>query len=105
MGRPRNSIVRHRVLAILFFLGASYGYEVYKKYIKIFGTITMRDIYYHIKRLLKDRLIKIKELKKIQGDFTWGSISERIYYENNTKNFSLPRQEIEKINSLKKHSP
>lgn len=105
MSRTKNSIVRQRILGLLFHLGSSYGYNIYKNYIKVFGETTMRNIYYHIKSLLRDKLINIKELKKIEGEFTWGSVSERVYYENSNNNFKLSQEETEKIKTLLKNTP
>ena len=38
-GRPAESVIRTNIAELLFFLGEAYGYELYKKYIKVFDEV------------------------------------------------------------------
>ncbi|MCX8147137.1 MAG: hypothetical protein N3D84_01580, partial [Candidatus Woesearchaeota archaeon] len=48
-GRPAKSQIRQNIIELLYFLGQSSGYDVYKLYIQIYPKVTMRSIYYHLK--------------------------------------------------------
>jgi hypothetical protein len=79
-GRPFNSEIRNNVLTILFYLGEGYGYEISKLYNKIFPKVTMRSVYYHLKKGISLGEIKMKEVKQEHGDYSWGTTVEKIYY-------------------------
>ena len=49
-GRPVKSEIRQNIVEILYFMKQGYGYEIYKAYVKIFPKVTMRSIYYHLKK-------------------------------------------------------
>ena len=49
-GRPVKSEIRQNIVEILYFMKQGYGYEIYKVYIAIFPKVTMRSIYYHLKK-------------------------------------------------------
>jgi hypothetical protein len=57
-----------------------YGYEIYKAYKSIFPKATMRSIYYHLKKGVALGEFKVEKIKKEQGDYSWGSEAEKIYY-------------------------
>lgn len=57
-----------------------YGYDIYKAYIKIFPKVTMRSIYYHLKKGTALEEFKVYKIEKEHGDYSWGSIAEKIYY-------------------------
>ena len=80
-GRPMGSDIRTNMIEILFFLGKATGYEIYKVYVGVFPHVTLRSIYYHLKRGVDLKEFNISEIKKVEGDFSWGGASERIYYE------------------------
>jgi len=75
---PADS-VRGRIVQILK-EGPAYGYEIYKKYKKRYGNISMRLIYYHISRGQKDNLFEIDTVKQSEGNFSWGGKATRKYY-------------------------
>jgi hypothetical protein len=79
-GRPVKSAIRQNVLEILNIKGSMYGYDIYRVYRDIFPSITLRSIYYHLKKGVSTGEIVIKEVKKEKGDFSWGSETEKIYY-------------------------
>ena len=52
-GRPVKTIIRERIATILGQVGSSYGYEIFKTYRKIFGKVSLRNLYYNLKKGLK----------------------------------------------------
>ena len=79
-GRPIQSKIRQNMVEILYFIKSAYGYELYKHYIEIFPGVTMRSIYYHLKKGLALKEFKISKIKSEKGDYSWGSEAEKIYY-------------------------
>ena len=79
-GRPVKSEIRQNIVEILFFLKEGYGYDIYKVYKNIFPNVTMRSIYYHLKKGTDLGEFKINKVEKEKGDFSWGSEVEKIYY-------------------------
>jgi len=79
-GRPVNSAVRQNIVEILYFLGKGYGYEIYKIYSEIFPRVSMRVVYYHLKKGQLLGEFKVDKIKTEQGDYSWGSVAEKVYY-------------------------
>ena len=79
-GRPVNSQIRQNIVEILYFLGKGYGYNIYKHYIEIFPKVTMRSIYYHLKKGVELGEFKIEKIENEKGDYSWGEMAEKIYY-------------------------
>jgi hypothetical protein len=79
-GRPIGSSIRQNIVEILFYMKSGYGYDIYKAYRDIFPKVTMRVIYYHLKKGLSTGEFEVEKVKKEQGDFSWGSEVEKIYY-------------------------
>ncbi len=79
-GRPIGSQIRKNIIEILYFLGEGYAYDIYKTYKQIFPNVTMRSIYYHLKKGVSLGEIKINKIVKEQGEFSWGSTVEKTYY-------------------------
>ena len=79
-GRPVKSEIRQNMVDLLFHLKEGYGYNIYKEYSKIFPRVTMRVIYYHLKKGCDLQEFKVHKVEKEQGDFSWGSEAEKIYY-------------------------
>jgi len=86
-GRPTRSEIRQNIIEILFFMKEGYGYEIYKNYIAIFPKVTMRSIYYHLKKGIALNEFKVSKIEKEKGDYSWGGEAEKIYYSlgNNAK--------------------
>ena len=86
-GRPVKSEIRQNIIEILFFMKQGYGYEIYKIYITIFPKVTMRSIYYHLKKGVSLNEFKVSKIEKEKGDYSWGPEAEKIYYglEENAK--------------------
>ena len=79
-GRPVQSVIRQNIIEILYFLKKGYGYDIYKAYIAIFPKVTMRSIYYHLKKGTALGEFKVHKIEKEQGDYSWGSEAEKVYY-------------------------
>ncbi len=79
-GRPAGSFTRENILKIVAALGISYGYEIYKIYREFFGRITLRNVYYNLRKGVE--LLQLAEVgaQEILGNFTWGRVVERKYY-------------------------
>lgn len=83
-GRPVGSQIRQNIVEILYFLGKGYAYEITKIYQDIFAPVTMRSIYYHLKKGESLDEFKISEVRIEQGDYSWGNQASKIYYELGT---------------------
>lgn len=79
-GRPVKTEIREKIASILSQLGCAYGYELYKIYKKIFEPVSLRNMYYNLKKGLSTGEYIILEAKREPGEFTWGMESEHIYY-------------------------
>ena len=79
-GRPVKSEIRQNVVEILHFIKKAYGYEIYKVYVAIFPKVTLRSIYYHLKKGLDLGEFIVSKVEKEKGDYSWGSEAEKIYY-------------------------
>ena len=79
-GRPVKSEIRQNMVEILFFMKEGYGYGIYKAYITIFPKVTMRSIYYHLKKGVALGEFKVSKIEKEKGDYSWGGEAEKIYY-------------------------
>ncbi len=84
-GRPVKSQIRQNIVEILYFLGEAHGYEIYKIYKAIFPKVSMRSIYYHLKKGVALEEFKIKQIKQEKGEYSWGSQAEKIYYSLGSK--------------------
>ena len=79
-GRPIGSAVRQNVIEILYFLGSAHGYHIYKIYKNVYAPVTLRAIYYHLKKGIETDELAIADIQKEQGDFSWGTEAEKTYY-------------------------
>jgi len=79
-GRPLGSEVRQNILTILHYLKKGYGYEIYAIYREIFPKVTMRLIYYHLKKGVQLKEIDEKGIEMEKGDYSWGQTAEKVYY-------------------------
>lgn len=80
-GRPIGSQIRQNVIEILYIVGEGCGYDIYKIYLELFPKVTMRSIYYHLRKGLDTGEFRIKKAGKVKGDYSWGSEAEKVYYE------------------------
>lgn len=79
-GRPLGSMIRQNIVELLYFLGEGHAYEIYKHYIEIFPKVTMRSVYYHLKKGSNIGEFIVKDVKQEKGDYSWGDRAERIIY-------------------------
>ncbi|MFT4260968.1 MAG: hypothetical protein ACMXX9_00875 [Candidatus Woesearchaeota archaeon] len=79
-GRPIGSSVRQNMIEILYFLQTAHGYHIFKVYKELYPKITLRAIYYHLKKGLDLKEFEIANIKKEDGDYSWGTEAEKIYY-------------------------
>lgn len=79
-GRPVKSEIRQNIVEILYFMKEGYGYDIYRVYKSIFPKVTMRSIYYHLKKGLALGEFKVSKVEKEKGDYSWGGEAEKTYY-------------------------
>ena len=79
-GRPVRSQIRQNIVEILYFLGSACGYDIYKVYIEVYPKVTMRSIYYHLKKGVELSEFKVEKIEQVKGDYSWGGEAEKIYY-------------------------
>lgn len=79
-GRPVNSIIRQNISELLFFMGKGYGYDIYKRYLELFPKVTLRSIYYHLRKGIDLGEFEIEKIEKEKGNYSWGETAEKIYY-------------------------
>ena len=79
-GRPLKTDIREKIGVILKQINTAYGYQIYKIYKLVFGHITLRNLYYNLKKGVELGEFIIVEIKREQGEFTWGGQAERKYY-------------------------
>ncbi|MBI4141370.1 hypothetical protein HY484_00425 [Candidatus Woesearchaeota archaeon] len=79
-GRPVGSIVRQNIVELLSAVGTTYGYKLHKLYCEIFAPCTREVIYYHLRTGSKLGEFVVHEIKRVEGDFSWGSHAEKIFY-------------------------
>jgi hypothetical protein len=79
-GRPAKSLIRQNIVEILHFMGSGYAYEIAKIYSDIFGSATMRSVYYHLRKGVETQEFVVKEIKRERGEYSWGPEAEKTYY-------------------------
>ncbi len=65
---------------LLQYMKSGYGYDIYKAYVAVFPKVTLRSIYYHLKKGVALQEFAISKIEKEKGDFSWGSEVEKTYY-------------------------
>jgi hypothetical protein len=101
-GRPVKSVIRQNIVELLFHIQPAHGYEIYRKYMEIFPKVTQRSIYYHLNKGKSTGELEIDKIKKEQGDYSWGSTAEKIYYKLGSKAVVFGNKEVEKFFNKKK---
>ncbi len=79
-GRPTKSIIRQNIIEILNVINQGYGYQIAKVYNEIFPPVSQRSIYYHLRKGVFTKEIAVHKIEEERGDFSWGSVVEKIYY-------------------------
>ncbi len=80
-GRIPKSVIRDRITEILYLIGQDYGYNLYKKYAKCFGKVSMRSIYYHLSKGTELGTFRVKHIEQVAGDFSWGRDTQRVIFQ------------------------
>ncbi len=96
-GRPTKSQVRQNIVNMLHLLKESYGYDLFRHYRTLFSPVTMRVVYYHLKKGAELGEFQLHKVAKEQGKFSWGEEAMKIYYRLG------PEAKPETIESLKNH--
>ena len=94
-GRPAASQIRQNMVDLLYLMKRGHGYEIYQRYIQIFPKVTMRSIYYHLKKGSQLGEFKVDEIKREQGDYSWGHYAEKVYYSLGPNARPMHRKEVE----------
>ncbi len=79
-GRPVGSPARQNIIEILYHMGSAHGYQIYKVYKEIYPQITLRAIYYHLKKGVSIGELEVEDIKKEGGEYSWGTEAEKTYY-------------------------
>ena len=79
-GRPVGSTIRQNIVEILYFLKKAYGYEIYKAYRDLFPKITLRVVYYHLRKGVATHEFVVDKVIQEKGNYSWGGSAEKIYY-------------------------
>lgn len=82
-GRPIGSNVRTNIIHLLSKEGPMHGYQLYQEYIKHYPKVSMRLIYYHLKKGVSIGEIKVHKIERKKGEFSWGNEVQHIIYEVN----------------------
>ena len=90
-GRVVGSVIRDNLIELLFHLKSAYAYELYKHYKKVFGPVSIRSVYYNLTKGKDIGVFEIKEIQKVEGDFSWGPQAQRIVFGLTDK--AQPRQD------------
>lgn len=79
-GRPVFSRIRQNIVELLYYMGKGYGYEIYRAYVDIFPKVTMRSVYYQLRKGVALSELEIESVKTEKGDYSWGPDAEKTYY-------------------------
>ncbi|MFH1916691.1 MAG: hypothetical protein ABIJ21_05480 [Nanoarchaeota archaeon] len=105
-GRPTRSVIRQNMVEILYFLGNAYGYEIYKVYRELFPRVTLRVMYYHLRKGGELGEFKQAKVVKEEGAYSWGTSVERTYYSLGKNAKPLGEERVRKfLESKKKEKP
>ncbi len=100
-GRPVGSEVRQNIIEILFLIKKGYGYEIYSIYRQVFPKVTMRLIYYHLKKGVELGELKVHEIKRENGEYSWGNSAEKVYYSLGNNSKPLLNEKVKKYLELR----
>ncbi len=78
-GRPSKSVVRDRLVEMLFIAGRLTAYEAHKHYLRLFGKASQRNIYYQLQKGEAQGIFS-KEVVVEKGEYTWGATAQKTYY-------------------------
>ncbi|MFO8016264.1 MAG: hypothetical protein R6U32_04115 [Candidatus Woesearchaeota archaeon] len=102
-GRPVRSQIRQNIIEILYFLGSASGYDIYKLYKAIFPKVTLRSIYYNLRKGTDIGEFRVEKTETVRGEYSWGPEAEKTYYKLGPEaNPRIDRRVKEYIERLKK---
>lgn len=85
LGRKPKSDIRDEMVELLYHLKEAYGYDLYKKYCKVYDKkVSMRSIYYHLNKGVELGIFNLKEVRDVKGDFSWGSGAKQVIFQLGT---------------------
>jgi hypothetical protein len=102
-GRPVYSAIRQNIVELLFFMEKGYGYDIYRAYRELFPKVTLRSIYYHLKKGIELGEFEVERIEKEKGDYSWGEMAEKIYYKLGSKAAPTMDKKIKKYLESKKN--
>jgi DNA-binding PadR family transcriptional regulator len=79
-GRPLGSNVRNNIITLLSTNGPMHGYELYRVYSELYPPVSMRLIYYHLKKGVLTGELVVHKIEKKKGEYSWGSEVQNIVY-------------------------
>ena len=79
-GRKPNSEIRSNIVELLHFFGEGYGYDLYKKYVKAYGKVSMRSVYYHLRKGVELGTFRVKTIESVAGNYSWGPKAQRVVF-------------------------
>jgi hypothetical protein len=102
LGRKPKSQIRDDIVELLYFLKEAYGYDLYKKYCKVYDKkISMRSIYYHLNKGVELGVFNLKEVRDVKGEFSWGSGAKQVIFQlASGANPKALKEVEEKVNNL-----
>ena len=80
-GRPLGSKVRQNIIEILYFFRRLHGYEIFRVYKELFPPVTLRLIYYHLKKGIDTGELRVYKIAQKEAQYSWGQGAENIIYE------------------------
>lgn len=101
-GRPTRSQIRQNMVEILNHMKQGYGYDIYKQYVEIFPKVTLRSIYYHLKKGVQLGEFRVHRIEKEKGEYSWGPEAEKIYYMLGENAKPLGKDQVKEFFSRKK---
>lgn len=78
-GRPVKSEIRQNIVEMLSVAGPMYGYQIHKFYNELFPACTRENVYYNLRKGLKLGEFEL-EVRKEEGQYSWGTVVEKKYY-------------------------
>ena len=79
-GRPVKSAVRQHMVDILYFLKRGSGYDLHKIYKDLFPKVSLRLMYYHLKKGVSLGEFVLDKVEKVSGNYSWGPTTQKIMY-------------------------
>ena len=67
-------------------------------YQKVFGRVNLRLIYYHLSKGVELGIFNVKEVQKIEGDYSWGPDAKRIIF--TLTNLARPKGSLDVGNKI-----